>query len=285
MYSFLEETHHADHELLKKALDFARSAHEGQFRKSGEAFIEHPIAVAEVVWNKFHDRPLTIAALLHDTVEDNEAISVSDIESVFGEQVAFLVDANTKTEKSFIHYPDIFFEDKIERLLWAGIQDVRVLLVKLADRGHNVSTIAHLKEHKQVRMSFETQAIFSPLVEMLEYETATTIEDITRNFEKLRIQQHVEEPKGIKDYLVSQFFKNIDGITFQSLYDNSDKILWEVAGMDEFKHLCSEPAFEKAISVDSITMRHQKIYVLFKFVTANISPQNSAGISFHTFVS
>lgn len=282
MYSFLQETDQADHEILQKALDFATKAHEGQLRKSGEAFIMHPIAVAEVVWEKFHDIPLTIAALLHDTVEDNESVLIHHIEEEFGTQVAFLVDANTKTEKSFLHYPDVVFEDKIERLLWAGTCDVRALLVKLADRGHNVSTIGHLKEHKQVRMSFETQAIFSPLLEILGYDRATSIDEVTKNFELLCKEQHLEDPKGIKDYLVSQFFKNIDGQTFAHLYENSDKIQWEIEGLDEFKRICSFPEVEKVIHVDAITTLGGKIFVRFRMKGASSMPQDSE-LSFYSF--
>lgn len=271
--------------MLQKALDFALFAHLGQLRKSGDSYIEHPISVAENLWNKFHDMNLTIGGLLHDTVEDNPAISLEQIEQEFGKEVAFLVDANSKNRQNFLHFPEINIEDKIERILWASILDIRTILIKIADRHHNISTISHLKENRQVRMSFETQAIFYPLVEILGFEEGRSIQECQQCLDNYMKKNKITTPKSLKNALISCFFTNIDNYSYNYLYEYSDKILWEVQGLEVFIDLCKDSALHRAISLDSIVTRQGIVSVLFKLKHAGLLPKDASSISFYTFSS
>ncbi len=156
-----------DTDLYKKALDFATLAHDGQKRLSGEPFITHPVAVAQTL-DKWHlDDTAIIAGLLHDTVEDGGATR-EDIVKEFGEEVATIVDGVTKITK--IHLKgstDEQFVENLRKMLLVMAQDLRVVLVKLADRLHNMQTLEYLSEEKQKENAKETLEIYAPLAERL----------------------------------------------------------------------------------------------------------------------
>lgn len=151
----------------KRALDFATLAHSGQKRLSGEDFITHPVAVAKTLisWNL--DDSAVVAGLLHDTVEDGGATR-EDIVKEFGEEVAFIVDGVTKITK--IHLKGSTseqFEENLRKMLLVMAQDLRVIVVKLADRLHNMQTLEYLSESKQRENAKETLEIYAPLAERL----------------------------------------------------------------------------------------------------------------------
>lgn len=148
-------------ELVKRAYEFAKNAHAGQKRKNGEPYISHCVAAAESVAEWGLDEATIAAALLHDVVEDT-GHSIGEIKKEFGEEVSFLVDGVTKIGK--VRYSGI--EAKVENLrkfiLYLS-QDIRVILVKLADRLHNMKTLYALPPHKQKRIALETMEIYAPL--------------------------------------------------------------------------------------------------------------------------
>jgi GTP pyrophosphokinase len=153
--------------LYQKALEFATLAHHGQKRLSGEDFITHPVAVAKTLisWNL--DDSAVVAGLLHDTVEDGGATR-EDIVKEFGEEVAFIVDGVTKITK--IHLKGSTseqFEENLRKMLLVMAKDLRVILVKLADRLHNMQTLEYLSENKQRENAKETLEIYAPLAERL----------------------------------------------------------------------------------------------------------------------
>jgi guanosine-3',5'-bis(diphosphate) 3'-pyrophosphohydrolase len=153
-------------ESIWEAYRYSKQAHEGQKRKSGEDYIMHPVSVACIA-ARFHlDSPSIQAALLHDVVEDT-AISLDDIKTKFGSKVAKLVEGLSKLDK-------IQFDDATEaqaenfrKMLLAMSQDVRVILIKLSDRLHNMQTLDHLKPEKQLRIAQETADIYSPIANRL----------------------------------------------------------------------------------------------------------------------
>jgi GTP pyrophosphokinase len=159
---------------LKKVLEYSTLAHKEQVRKSGDPYIIHPILVASIVASVTNDESMTIAALLHDIVEDT-AIDIQEIEKLFGKDVAHLVDGLTKIVN--IRDAELVPSSSDEKLvisalsfrkmLLASIKDVRVLVVKLCDRLHNMLTLDALPEHKQKRISEETIVVYAPVAHRL----------------------------------------------------------------------------------------------------------------------
>ncbi|MBP9855690.1 MAG: bifunctional (p)ppGpp synthetase/guanosine-3',5'-bis(diphosphate) 3'-pyrophosphohydrolase [Candidatus Pacebacteria bacterium] len=152
-------------ELIKRAFYFALGAHEGQTRFSGEAYIIHPIAVAQILIELRADAETIAAALLHDTVEDTPVI-IEEIEKKFGKNIAFLVDGVTKLGK--LKYQGLERHvESLRKLFVAMAKDLRVILIRLADRLHNVRTLEHVRPDKQERIAVETLEIYAPLANRL----------------------------------------------------------------------------------------------------------------------
>jgi guanosine-3',5'-bis(diphosphate) 3'-pyrophosphohydrolase len=151
---------------LQRAYQFSAAAHEGQKRLTGEDFVEHPLAVATILADLGMD-PITLqAALLHDTVEDT-AISIDDITSEFGEEVSALVDGLTKLDKIRFRSREQEQAENVRKMMIAMARDIRVLLIKLADRLHNMRTLRVFSRQKQQEKATETLEIFSPLANRL----------------------------------------------------------------------------------------------------------------------
>ena len=155
-----------DQELIQKAYDVAATLHEGQFRKSGEAYIVHPLCVA-IILAELHAGPATLCAgLLHDTVEDTKETK-EDVAKVFGEDIASIVDGVTKlTQLKFASLEEKQAENH-QHMLLAMAKDIRVIIVKLADRLHNIRTLGALSAEKQERIAKETLEIYAPLAHKL----------------------------------------------------------------------------------------------------------------------
>ena len=161
-----------DRELIKRAYELAEAAHEGQTRASGEPYVQHCLAVAQILAELGMDGPTIAAGLLHDTVEDS-AISVEDLRQDFGDEVAKLVNGVTKLEEigKLSHLGRRELEDKeaenLRKMFLAMVDDVRVVLIKLADRLHNMRTLGALPPERQRRFARETLEIFAPLANRL----------------------------------------------------------------------------------------------------------------------
>ncbi|TMK59565.1 MAG: bifunctional (p)ppGpp synthetase/guanosine-3',5'-bis(diphosphate) 3'-pyrophosphohydrolase [Actinobacteria bacterium] len=151
---------------LEQAYHVAEEAHEGQVRKSGEPFIEHPLAVAEILADLRLDTTTLAAALLHDTVEDTE-ITLARIQEGFGEDVARIVDGLTKLDRLEFRTRELAQAENVRKMIVAMAGDIRVLLIKLADRLHNMRTVGALSPAKQRRMATETLEIYAPLANRL----------------------------------------------------------------------------------------------------------------------
>lgn len=183
--------------LIKKAYDFANKAHGEQKRASGEPFFIHPIEVAKILLNYNLDASSVIAALLHDVVEDTD-IPISTIEKEFGDDVALLVDGVTKLEKMEFKSDSEKMAENFRKLLFALSKDIRVLLIKLADRLHNLRTLKFMPEAKRIKKAKESLWIYAPLAERIGIrKIQSEIEDIC--FSELHPKERTDIIKQLKE--------------------------------------------------------------------------------------
>ncbi len=159
-----------DRDLIVRAFRFAARAHEGQQRRSGEDFIHHPFGVAKICAELHLDEQTIAAALLHDVVEDTGA-DIDEVRAEFGEEVAQLVDGVTKLTRITFQTREQAEAENYRKLIVAMAQDVRVILIKLADRLHNLRTIEYLGKQKQVQKAKETLEVYAPLAHRLGINT------------------------------------------------------------------------------------------------------------------
>ena len=158
----------ADLALLERAYTTAERMHAGQMRKSGDPYITHPLAVTTILADMGMTEPTLVAALLHDTVEDTP-YTLDELTRDFGEEVALLVDGVTKLDK--VKYGDSAQAETIRKMIVAMSRDIRVLVIKLADRLHNMRTLRYVKRDSQERTARETLDIYAPLAHRLGMNT------------------------------------------------------------------------------------------------------------------
>ncbi len=265
--------------LLKKALSFGDAAHSGQVRKaSGQPYFIHPLDVAIRLYNKYHDIPLAIAALLHDTVEDNEEIEMIDIYREFGDEVGFLVDSVTKNHLHY-HNSNKKFSNKDQKLFFGGMKDIRCFLLKIADRENNLLTLSALKNKKQIRISFETQAIYAPLLKILRYDDKnTTIHDSTGFFQAYLQEHNITIHDHVDQILFRQTFEDFNRSIFDQAYTCSENIVWEVHNLANYEQLCHSKQFDSSVTVLGLYATAGGIFIArFKFLCADIMQEGGKG--------
>lgn len=218
-----------DKKLIRSAFDVAVDAHKEQRRKSGEAYIFHPIAVAKIVASEIGlDATSIAAALLHDVVEDT-SYSLVDIERLFGETVARIVDGLTKIS-ALEYQSDVSMQaENFRKMLLTLNEDIRVIIIKIADRLHNMQTMDAMPEHKQVKIASETLYIYAPLAHRIGlYNIKTELEDLGLKYTEPEVYKDIlskiKDSKEEQDAYIESFSKVIRDTL------DAEEVVYEIKG-------------------------------------------------------
>ena len=199
-----------DKKLIRNAFDIAVDAHKEQRRKSGEAYIFHPIAVAKIVASEIGlDSTSIAAALLHDVVEDTD-YTLSDIEQMFGEAVARIVDGLTKISHLSTDKNNSLQAENFRKMLLTLNEDIRVIIIKIADRLHNMQTMGAMPPNKQVKIASETLYIYAPLAHRIGmYKIKSELEDLSLKYTEPEVYNDlfskIKESKQQQDTYINSF--------------------------------------------------------------------------------
>lgn len=190
----------ADTSLIEKAFDFSKKYHDGQKRASGEPYLIHPIEVSHILMQMKMDVSAIVAGLLHDTVEDTDA-TLKDVEEKFGSDISYLVDGVTKISKIQFTSSQESQAESFRKMILAMSSDIRVIIIKLADRLNNMRTLGPLREGKRVRIAQETMDIYAPLANRLGIQwMKIELEDLSFKYLKPEIYKNIEKNlKGLKE--------------------------------------------------------------------------------------
>ncbi|ADY72672.1 (p)ppGpp synthetase I, SpoT/RelA [Desulfurobacterium thermolithotrophum DSM 11699] len=219
-----------DEELIIKAYNFAKERHEGQFRKSGEPFFSHPAEVAYILAELRMDTPTIISGLLHDVVEDTDT-TIEEIEKEFGKEVAFIVKGVTKLEGYQFSSKEERDAESFRNLLISLAEDIRVLIVKLADRLHNMRTMESMKPESQKRNAKETLTIYAPLANRLGmYRIKNELEDLSLKYLDPETYNELEKKVREKKRKILPYLEEIIKTVREKLKENGLKgdIQWRV---------------------------------------------------------
>src|SRR3954465_9301778 len=210
-----------DLDIIKKAYEYAQTHHTGQTRASGEPFLVHPLEVAQVLAEMKLDSGAIAAGLLHDAIEDTEATR-EDIKKEFGEVVAKLVEGVTKIDRIDFASKEERQAENVRKMVLAMVDDIRVVLIKLADRLHNMRTLEHLQPERQLQISKETLDIYAPIAHRLGMSKVRgELEDLAFRYvdpiayDQLRKQVEARRKQG------EDFLKKIIAVIQEKLKENS----------------------------------------------------------------
>ena len=241
-----------DKKLIRHAFEVAVDAHKDQRRKSGEAYIFHPIAVAKIVAQEIGmDATSIAAALLHDVVEDNPDYTIADMERLFGEAVARIVDGLTKIS-SLKKDMDVSLQaENFRKMLLTLNDDVRVIIIKIADRLHNMQTMDAMRSDKQVKIASETLYIYAPLAHRIGlYNIKTELEDLGLKYTEPEVYNDIlekmQESKEEQDQYIKAFSKVIE----DSL--NTEGLNYEIKGRPKSIFSIRRKMVKQGVSFDEV---------------------------------
>jgi GTP pyrophosphokinase len=221
---------HEDISLIRKAWEFCVQHHDGQIRASGEPYIIHPLGVAEVLAEMKLDATAIAAGLLHDSVEDTPA-TTEEIESGFGDQVAHIVEGVTKIDKiQFANREDRQAEN-VRKMLLAMVSDVRVVLIKMADRLHNMRTLEHLQPERRDAIARETQDIYAPLAHRLGMgKVRGELEDLAFRYTDPVSYEQVSAAVEARRIEGEQFLRSVEDTLVEQLRENNieARVEWRI---------------------------------------------------------
>ena len=241
-----------DKKLIRKAFDIAVDAHSDQRRKSGEAYVFHPIAVAKIVASKIGlDATSIAAALIHDVVEDCPRYTIDDIQQLFGETVARIVDGLTKISSLNKDMNVSMQAENFRKMLLTLHDDIRVIIIKIADRLHNMQTIHSMREDKQLKIASETLYIYAPLAHKIGlYNIKTELEDLALKYTEPEVYNDIllklEESKEEQDL----YIKGISQVLTKAL--NKEKIACEIKGRPKSIFSIRRKIMNQGVSFDEV---------------------------------
>jgi GTP diphosphokinase / guanosine-3',5'-bis(diphosphate) 3'-diphosphatase len=219
-----------DTEIIRKAWEFCLEHHKGQLRASGEPYVLHPLEVAIVLAEMKLDSTAIAAGLLHDAVEDTP-VTTADITARFGEQVAHIVEGVTKIDKIQFANKEDRQAENVRKMLLAMVSDVRVVLIKLADRLHNMRTLEHLPQDKQQLIARETLDIYAPLAHRLGMgKVRGELEDLAFRFVDPYAYQQVHDAVEERRSEGEQFLVGVEALLLEKLRENNIKarVEWRI---------------------------------------------------------
>ena len=240
-----------DKDLIRNALDIAIDAHKDQYRKSGEPYIFHPISVAKIVAEKIGlDANSIAAALLHDVVEDSE-YNIEKIKSVFGEKIAKIVEGLTKISKLKKDKILSIQSENFRKMLLTLNDDVRVILIKIADRLHNMRTMDSMSYEKQIKISSETLYIYAPIAHRIGlYEIKSELEDLSLKYTDSdtynKIKDSLEKTKDDQNLYIRNFARKISDKL------KSEDISFKINGRSKSIFSIREKMLKKNIAIDEV---------------------------------
>ena len=240
----------ADLELIQKAYVFAATAHAGQTRLSGEPYLSHPLAVADTLAEMGFDEPTVAAGLLHDTVEDTKA-TIEEIDENFGEEVADIVDGVTKISMIPFENKEEAQAETIRKMILAKSHDMRVLMVKLADRQHNMSTLDFQKAHKQKRIAQETMDIYAPLANRLGlYMLKRNLEDLSFKYLRPDVFNQIDHWLDKHQVVEKHIIDKVVGLILDLLASNH--IQGQVYGRIKHKYSIYKKMQSQSLTLDEM---------------------------------
>ncbi len=237
--------------LVKKAFEVARDAHDGQRRKSGEPYIFHPLAVAKIVAKDIGLGAISIAAaLLHDTVEDTE-LTHDDIYEMFGEKISRIVRGLTKI-KRLKHEKDISLQaENFRKMILTLNEDVRVILIKIADRLHNMQTMDSMPRHKQEKIASETLYIYAPLAHKLGlYNIKSELEDLGLKYTEPEIYKEIENKIEESKEEQERYIKTFTSIIEDSL--KKERLNFKIVGRFKSVYSIYRKMRDKKVSFEEV---------------------------------
>ena len=256
-----------DKKLIRKAFDIAVEAHAPQRRKSGEAYIFHPIAVAKIVAKQIGlDATAIAAALLHDVVEDTK-YTLSDIEQLFGETIARIVDGLTKIAHLKKDADISQQAENFRKMLLTLNDDIRVIIIKIADRLHNMQTMDSMPDYKQVKIASETLYIYAPIAHRLGlYNIKTELEDLGLKYTEPEvfndIQKSIVESKEEQKAYIQDFSNVID----DSL--NHEGLEYKISGRPKSVFSIRRKMLKQGVSFDEVYDKFA-VRIIFRSDRAN----------------
>ena len=241
-----------DKKLIRKAFDIAVDGHKNQRRKSGEAYVFHPIAVAKIVAAKIGlDATSIVSALLHDVVEDSPDYTISDIEQLFGETVARIVNGLTKISSLKKDKNISLQAENFRKMLLTLNDDVRVIIIKIADRLHNMQTIHSLREEKQLKIASETLYIYAPLAHKVGlYNIKTELEDLALKYTEPEVYNSILLKMKESHEEQNQYIEKISGILNTALL--KEKIKYNIKGRPKSIFSIRRKMQRQGISFDEV---------------------------------